>query len=322
MNNKVGIVTTVKANKRVMIEFVNYHLNIGIDHIFLFFDNPNDLNIKIFSTNAQVTAIACTQEHWRKVGCSFDSDIEIRQKANANYAIEMAIEKKLCWITHIDIDELIYSKYSFKTIIEKSPENTPYIWLKPYEAIPSSMICQSPFQQITQFKVLSKTNLEKLMQENNRDLLSNILYSGQYFRGHIGGKSIVNISTKNARAKIQCLGIHKPTFINNKNLKVFTDKELHLLHYDCYDFNNWITKWTRRYDGTATFNGRMNRKKQYHKFEKSYQTGSNKALLTLYQRFYHLSHTEKELLMQYSLIKEITIPKSLFTNRHFRLKTK
>jgi len=311
MNNKIGIVTTVKANKRVIIEFVNYHLNIGIDHIFLFFDDPNDLNIELFTTNKQVTAIACTQGHWKKVGCLFDSDIEIRQKANANYAIEIAIEKNLGWVSHIDIDELIYSAQPLKTIIKEAASNTSYIWLRPYEAIPLNTTNQSPFQYIKQFKVLSKTSIEKLIQENSRDLLTNILYLGQYFRGHIGGKSIVNIS-KNTRTKIQCLGIHKPTFINNNNLKVFEDKELHLLHYDCYDFNNWLTKWTRRYNGSASFNGRKNRKEQFNEFVTAYQSGCTEKMQELYRCHYLLTKKEKVLLEKYSLIKEIIITKQLF----------
>jgi hypothetical protein len=36
------IVTTLQAPLHETLMFVNYHLNIGADHIYLFFDDPGD----------------------------------------------------------------------------------------------------------------------------------------------------------------------------------------------------------------------------------------------------------------------------------------
>lgn len=309
MNSKLCITTTIRATKRELKEFVNYHLNIGIDHIFLFFDNPNDENISLFIVNEQVTTTVCTTAHWVSLGCSFDSDIEIRQKANVNYAIELALSLDMNWISHIDIDELIYPVLSIKTIINKAPEDISYIWLRPSEAIPEKEYL-SVFQEVNLFKVLSESRMKVLIGNEEESTLANILYLKQFFRGHMGGKSIVKISAK-IKKNIKCLGIHKPTFYNTHAVQSIENKDIFLLHYDCCTFENWLVKWERRYDGSATFNGRINRKTQYNEFVKAYESSSDK-LLELYKRYYHLTNQEVGLLEKYALIKKINIPKEYF----------
>ena len=39
--------------------FVNYHLNIGVDHIYLFFDDPTDAAADALARRARVTAVRC-----------------------------------------------------------------------------------------------------------------------------------------------------------------------------------------------------------------------------------------------------------------------
>ena len=55
MKNKICTVTTGKVSLRNTLDFVNYHLNIGIDHMYMFFDDPKDVAINILSKYEDVT---------------------------------------------------------------------------------------------------------------------------------------------------------------------------------------------------------------------------------------------------------------------------
>lgn len=308
MTNRTCIVSTIKATKREMLEFVSYHLNIGIDHIFLFFDNPKDKNFSLFLVNKQVTSIACTDEHWQKLGFPKPDYIETRQKANANYAINLAQKKHIKWIMHIDIDELVYPEKPLKELLEYTPNDISYIWMRPYEAVPNNIEHSSAFQEINLFKVYSDSKIKHLIDMENKTHLKNILYQGQYFRGHTGGKSLVNLAKSE---NIKCLGIHRPVF-RCKDVKSLEISNLSLLHYDCATFKSWLKKWERRYDGSATFNGRRNRKEQYNEFIKAYLSDSEQKLMMLYQRYYILTNEEKKLLNKHGLIRKTNIPNYLF----------
>eukprot|EP01126_Amoeba_proteus_P008294 TRINITY_DN1305_c0_g2_i13.p1 TRINITY_DN1305_c0_g2~~TRINITY_DN1305_c0_g2_i13.p1 ORF type:complete len:100 (-),score=10.03 TRINITY_DN1305_c0_g2_i13:561-860(-) len=47
MKPSAGIVTTLKGAKSTLESWLYYHLSIGFDKIFLFFDDPNDPSIQL-----------------------------------------------------------------------------------------------------------------------------------------------------------------------------------------------------------------------------------------------------------------------------------
>ena len=55
MGEKICTSTTLKTSLKSTLDFVNYHMNIGIDHMFLFFDDPKDEAIKILLDYPSVT---------------------------------------------------------------------------------------------------------------------------------------------------------------------------------------------------------------------------------------------------------------------------
>ena len=62
---KIAIVSTVKGPLNELLMFINYHLNIGIDQIILFFDDPQDTCIdQIDAKYKNVHAVKCTEEYW------------------------------------------------------------------------------------------------------------------------------------------------------------------------------------------------------------------------------------------------------------------
>lgn len=76
---KVAIVTTCKGGGETTVSWMAYHLEVGFDHLFMFFDDPNDPALgdaRKFDKNQVITFNTCTL-----FACSFS------QVKNINDAI-------------------------------------------------------------------------------------------------------------------------------------------------------------------------------------------------------------------------------------------
>src|SRR5262249_41683182 len=146
----ICLVCTLRAPLSEVMMFVNYHLNIGIDKLVLFFDDPNDPAIDSLIDYSQVTCIPCDEGHWLKVSNRRPSTIEERQIANATLALEMAKESGCDWITHIDSDELIYPDGEIARILAEARGNIVRFDLR--EAVPERDYYESRFSEVTLFK--------------------------------------------------------------------------------------------------------------------------------------------------------------------------
>lgn len=271
--------------------------------LFIFFDDPLDINFNYFqSYHKKVYCILCDTAHWKALSCHAKSSIESRQINNANWALAVAREKKIDWISHIDIDELIYTQKNIKHILEKLPQSTDILWLPPLEAVPERLNCKHPFKTLHTFKCLNHKEDQYYNGHN-----PTAYFQGEYFRGHIGGKSITRISDK-----IADLGLHQPIAKKPYTLKTTTLTSSKLLHYDCYDYPSWFTKWVRRIDGTATAGGRDNRKQQCTSFETIYHKNDPNELIALYKNLYFIPKKTQKSLRKRNMLVNIYINQALF----------
>jgi hypothetical protein len=290
------------------MSFVHYHLNIGIDIVYLFFDNPDDSTIPLLSDNPKVKCIRCTKQHWYNIGCDSKSNIEIRQTLNADLALKWSRESNIDWIAHIDVDELIYTDHqNIKGLLSSINENTSYLSIPPLEAIPLHMECNNPYKELSNFKILIKDK-QLLCSLPKKD---ETLYLGEYFRSHLSGKSFTRI-----RNNIRSLNIHKPSSGNHEKLIEGKSKEAFLLHYDCYNYKNWLMKWSRRYDGTAKFLGRENRNKQFAEFCNAFEAKDDKKLKNLYRKMYLIPPETINLLMEKKAARRIVINPGFFNGQY------
>ena len=111
---KIAIVTTLRDAGLVLDSFIQYHLAIGFDHLFLFFDEPNDPSLDRARQYEAVTAIENDDSLRRQWEASrlfaldsglrrfVDKEVMGRQELNAGLAVQMAVEKKIDWLLHID----------------------------------------------------------------------------------------------------------------------------------------------------------------------------------------------------------------------------
>lgn len=289
MNNSLCIVTTLKAPPDQISSFVNYHLNIGVDHLFLFFDDK-DKNIKFFEKNLRVTCISCNKSHWNKLNVGPHPSIEEKQRANANYALKLAREKGFDWLSHIDIDELIYIRRDLKEFLGRIPKRIDFVRLPCLEAVPEKMHYDNFFTEVDLFR----NNFAKL--------------SKRFFRGHIAGKSIIR-TTLNIRE----VGIHKPAYKKGELKFRVSLYKARLLHFHCLGFDTWrrILNW--RVDGTT--NNKEGGEKidsMTRRFAGVLKLDDESKLMDLYKKEFFIKEWKKKLFLLIRVLVRVHLNKDLF----------
>ncbi len=240
MYPKVSIATTLINAEDILVFFIKYHLAIGFEHIFLFFDNPNDKSIRKAEKFEKVTVIRnddSLKNLW-KMSPQYelmyyfrDQEVEARQVLNTDVALHLAMEMKLDWLLHIDIDELFYSpkqsvKEHFQDLIEKGVKSISYF---NYEAVPEKFEINNFFRHITLFK----KNFYLLSPEEKEKSESLTKNKANFFFQYANGKSAARV-IKGLRAS----GTH---FFYTDSMKA--ENFPLILHYPCCGFKHFLKKY-------------------------------------------------------------------------------
>lgn len=329
-NFKVSTVTTLKASLEETLSFVNYHLNSGIDHMFLFFDDPEDVAYIHLRNNPQISSFKCNNDHWKKFNMGANSLIYSKQETNATYAFNLAKKSGFDWIIHIDSDELLAGPTTIPKYLKSIPEKVTVLKFPVIEAVPQNFIYDHPFSEIKYFKTFGKTLFHNnLFKSSITDLLyfriqskfwrikkrmaktlgSNQASKEPYIYGHIKGKSAIRMN-----AKIETLRPHFPIPEECTYPNLSVSKSFKLLHFDCLGFESWKKKWINRIDHNLwTEKISADRLKLHNSFAEAYKKGSIKDL---YRDLYFINDFEKTLLRSLGLLKKIELNENLFKRKN------
>jgi hypothetical protein len=300
---KAAVISTVYAPFRELLMFVHYHLNIGIDELILFFDDPIDEAMEVLSQYRNVSTIACSSEYWLKKVKRKPDFIEERQIINVNEGVQIAIKKNCDWIIHIDSDELINPLENIKSILANCKAEALRFSLM--EAISERKQYKNIFLP-TAFK-RKATKFQIVLAECFG--CSNAIFYHEYFRGHTASKMAIKISEKKCQ-----IGIHGPKDMLGTVIIKKTNK-IRLLHYDCVGFDDWNSKWRRRLGGYGSArNIRGNRYKQFQKYIRASIIGE-KALSRVYHRLHIIPKREKNILRILGMLASIKLDEMLFKYR-------
>lgn len=161
---RLAIVSTIKNPGALLSPFIEYHLSIGFDRLFLFFDDASDASIGIARRYESVTVLmndADLERKWkakslyRQFESVLDVEMMARQRLNVEVALDLAAQDRVNWLLHIDVDELFYSpaasaKDHFKKLEIRGVFQSLYLNC---EAIPEVADITNPFVEATLFKV-------------------------------------------------------------------------------------------------------------------------------------------------------------------------
>lgn len=237
-----AIVCTLRSPGESIISFVKYHLHIGFDYIFLFFDDPQDTASELVRKNEKVIVIkndSELQNEWKKTNLYtsqpeyhqfIKSEVMARQMLNVEVAKEMAFALNIRWLLHIDSDELLYLenqnlKDHLADLDRAGVSSMAYL---NHEAIPTQTSHSDCFKEITIFKKNAA-----LLSEAQLNLLNT--FKGRfYFHYYANGKSIGKVSNLLLPDSVHRFKYH------NENDKIQSPC---ILHYAICSFDSFLKKY-------------------------------------------------------------------------------
>jgi hypothetical protein len=254
-DQRAAILTTLKNGSAVIDSFIRYHLFIGFDHFFLFFDDPTDPAIEKALKYPQVTVFRnddALKQKWRETRLFSESkrvrdhielEVMARQELNAEIAIQHAMERKIDWLLHIDIDELFFPRG--QSVAEHfnllSSRNIHHITYLNYEAAPENPDIIDYFKEVTLFKRAPATLDGGWYNSRQKEIIASThQLAPNFFLFYGNGKSAAKVVDGLASN-----GVHK---FRNTKTKVQREivKNPFILHYPCCGFEHFWNKYRSR----------------------------------------------------------------------------
>ncbi len=296
----IGIVSTVRAPFSQLKAFVNFHLNIGIDCIVLFFDDPDDEAFKKFQYYPKVITICCDKVYWKENGGERPLAIEERQKININKGIEYLGEKGCSWSIHIDSDELVNPLKPIKSLL--SENKADIVRFTVLEAVAE----KEEYENIFLPSLFRKQSRKEIVKLASKTGFFKAFFDGEFFRGHTASKAAVRIKPEfNNLYSIH--GVDRTVAASQEITKF-----IQLLHYDCVSLDDWRTKWDRRLDGSGIAVGmRSNRQRQMEFYKKAKDKNDN-SLSELFNRLHNVRRRERPFLYVFNMLTRVNLDTNLF----------
>lgn len=320
--SRICTVSTVDGPSEVIVAWVQYHLAMGVDHMFVFFDNPTHPVIDTVA-GERVTCIRCDDSYWPGGRQKREKlTLHERQWYNANKGFQLARDGNFDWIAHIDSDELIYCPESLSVAFSKVPADVPVVRLPVLEFVPTRLESEQPFVGTHWFRVGPRRPAKKALPQTGwhwitclsslawyyvRLGLSKIVCPGArgpFLRGHIGGKSFVRTT-----ATIQGMGVHLPAPLPGTAFPLYFLRSSAILHFDCGTFDQWVRKWeSRATEKNIPRNRDPKRRKQLQRYIHTRDTQGIEGLRKLYFKEYGLTPWELRFLSLLGLARRVTVP--------------
>ena len=130
------VVSTIKAPEDKILAFAAHHLAMGADHLWLYFDDPDQPVPKALADHPRVTVTLCDDAHWKLLHKRPPTH-QNRQARNARHTYPQIGSD---WLVHIDVDEFIHVPRPLDQILDEVPPDTIAVKMEPFEAMHDPML--------------------------------------------------------------------------------------------------------------------------------------------------------------------------------------
>lgn len=132
---KWGIVSTIKAPAKEILDFAAYHLEAGARRLFIYLDTPCPAARPFLKAHPKIRVFDCDEASWlqRRTGGKPEKHQQ-RQTLNATRAYRRQSED-LDWLIHIDVDEFLWADTPIAQILAQLPQTILNARTRPIEAL-------------------------------------------------------------------------------------------------------------------------------------------------------------------------------------------
>lgn len=238
----VTVISWLRESMEDTLRFVAWYLDLGVDHMHLYLDDPDDPCQTVLAQQPGISCWPCTSNFWAHAGLTPNSPHPDRQKAALSHGYANVTSG---WVLTVDADELLYPQDGLPALLKTLPEATRSASILPVEAIRSDKA----------FTGLYRCPMENDDVRRVYGPVGQLMLPRRGLVGHIEGKSLT-------RAGLPISGMHQhyPLDAEGKpvsDLALDGRQGVWLLHLFDRGYELWRSRLERV--GGRSFGGRLSR---------------------------------------------------------------
>lgn len=231
-----GIVSTVKAPARQILNFAAWHLELGASRLFIYLDDNNPEAAERLTAHPAITVTTTDDAHWQKRMGRRPGKHQLRQCRNAEHAYAHC--SNLDWLAHIDVDEFFWSKDDLAACLSALPPS-----IRAARARPHEVLCTEGQPDIPTGEILCKAWLPPA----RRTIVPQLYPTyGHHFRGgflsHVAGKLLIRTGQAGIGIRIHDIFENGARIADTQDLA-----DTALIHDHASDWHHWLQSYRYRH---------------------------------------------------------------------------
>ena len=138
-----GLVATVKAPTRDILDFAAHHLDLGAHRVFIYLDAPDSAAQTALRAHPKCRVTVCDDAYWaRRRRRGRPDRHQPRQSLNATHCLNR--RPQVDWLAHVDVDEFLWPSTPLPDQLAALPRDTLSARVRPVEALAPDPGDQAP----------------------------------------------------------------------------------------------------------------------------------------------------------------------------------
>lgn len=299
---RVGLTALIMAPLTHVVNWLNFHLNMGYDHIALFIDGPPfHEELRSFPN---VTVTNCDEEFWKNMFVVAPRVLDQKLRPIRKLGHDMLVGKGMDWTAGVDGDELMWCD-DIHASLSRVDADVDTVVVRPAEAVRHEHMSDVEGFEPRIFKLRPNDDQQHRAAAEAYAEIESLTEFG--FIGHTQGKSFVR-----ACVEADFWGSHN--VVNTRcPLSAAELSSATLLHFESRPFEDWKLKWTRLLDNTEGRTFFSQRQiNQYDRVQQVVDLDDESALRSLYDEWYYMDNERVAALEAVGLVTRIEIPDRTF----------
>lgn len=221
-----GTVSTIKAPTDQILAFCAHHLSLGARQLHIYLDDDNRAAAAALAGHPHIHVTLCDDAYWQAHLGRRPVKHQARQVENARHAYARCAG--LDWLTHIDVDELLWPATPLPAQLAALPPDCQVARLRPAEALATPAPGPAPITHFKRFTIDRATR----DRQTRRAYPTFGMHLNGGFLSHVQGKLIYRTGQPGLSAKIHNVMVGDQT---NPGQREMPGTELLHLHAHSWD---------------------------------------------------------------------------------------